>query len=96
MESQEIEYSAPDLTHYGKLASMGVFRTQIALPVAVRKELERSQIFLSLDPEASGILRIAIVPAEERFLPAGQGPTPAVYWISSGSGPRQVMNEEPK
>lgn len=62
----------------------GVFQVRIALPVRVRRELERSQIFLSLDPAADGILRLTIVPEEMRAVtPEMINPPfgPTVYWL---------------
>lgn len=66
---------------------MRAFRTRIAVPVEVRRDLERSQIFLSLDPEAPGCIRLAIVPAGERFSPVNQANVPQVAWIGDSPGP---------
>jgi hypothetical protein len=60
---------------------MGAFQARIALPVEVRRELDRSQVFLSLEPGASGILRVTIVPAAERVSLVGADPYPGVFWL---------------
>jgi hypothetical protein len=70
---------------------MGAFQARIALPLRVRRELERSQIFLSLDPQANGILRIAIVPEEMRAVTPemiNQPGGPEVYWLNAPPVPK--------
>jgi hypothetical protein len=74
---------------------MGAFQVRIALPVRVRRELERSQIFLSLDPMASGILRVTIVPEEERISLANQANAPAVFWLHGAAAPGESQTPGP-
>jgi len=74
---------------------MGAFQFRVALPVRVRRELERSQIFLSLAPEASGILRVTIVPEEERICLANQANAPAVFWLHGSAAPGESQTTGP-
>lgn len=64
------------------------FVTHVELPGEVRRGLHGSQIYLSLRPGSPDLLRIAIVPAEERFrlrVAAGElspgGGDPEVIWV---------------
>ena len=62
------------------------FVTHVELPEDVRRELHRSQIFLSLSPGNDSLLRVAIVPAEERF----SGNVAAGEVSPGGGGPVEI------
>ena len=64
------------------------FTAHVELPQDLRMQLHRAQIFVSLAPARPDLLRITIVPAEERFSlrvasgeisPAGGGPE--ISWL---------------